>query len=135
MDNIKQFVSIYLSDGYIFPAFQLSLLVMLIYAVLNDLRGQLRHKGIYFPFKVPSTRATLTVERGEESWSHFNAVYGVLSAILILITDAISAWPNHKTIISLLNLGGLLYLNYFNVWFRNKIIGIVGRARYLNERM
>lgn len=99
-----------LSDKTIFPLLHLALLVLLLYALFREY--QMR-------------RDNSKVKRGDKSLGYFSLAYGILSVIIIQIIS-ISEWgKGYKVIITTIDLGILMYLTFFNSWFRNKTIGFV----------
>jgi hypothetical protein len=107
-------VCFYFSDKFIFPLFEGAFLFLFVYALLHE-KGFLRNQS----------RSKLSVKRGKESWNNFYLTFGIASIILIQVINSANALRNYKTIISIINLIILVYLTFFNSWFRNKIIGFI----------
>ena len=108
---MKFFIFI-LSDKVIFPVFEISFFLLFFYAFL-------REKSFF----INKSRSKLSVKRGKESWNNFYLAFGIASIILIQVINSANTLRNYKTIISIINLIILVYLAFFNSWFRNKIVG------------
>ncbi|MGA7872571.1 MAG: hypothetical protein WCA22_16920 [Candidatus Binatus sp.] len=78
---------------------------------------------------VSSLSATLSVTRGEVSWGYVGAFYGGFSAAVFSIPLFVEPAKPYRIILSVLNLAAALYLCFFNGWFRNKVIGLIGGTR------
>jgi hypothetical protein len=110
------------TDVFIFPLFQTIFLITLVWARLFD-RGLFgRNPGL-----------SMVVKRGTESWDGFYLVYGVLAVVFVELNSTTESLKGHKTLITLLDLGGLLYLCFFSSWFRNKIVGIINASKAMEE--
>jgi ABC-type transport system involved in Fe-S cluster assembly fused permease/ATPase subunit len=99
------------SDHIWLPLLEFFILVVFFRALFKDIHAKMRSGGTH-----------ATVKRGEKSWSILLSFWA-LSIIVIGIIISSELIPNHKVIIGLLNLGVLVYLNLFNYYFQNKIIG------------
>jgi hypothetical protein len=111
-------INLLLSDKVVFPVFQILFLLVFVYAVLQELLT--RNSGIM-------------VTRGEEGWKNFEFAYGILAVIATLLISTTEALKGHKTIIALSDLGVLLYLVFYNSWFRNKLVGAISRSKTKHE--
>lgn len=109
------------TDIFIFPLFQALFLITVVWARLFD-RGFFRNRSI-----------PMVVKRGSESWSSFYLVYGVLAVVFVEINSTTESLKGYKTLITLLDLGGLFYLCFFSSWFRNKIVGIINASKTMEE--
>jgi hypothetical protein len=76
-----------------------------------------------------SASIELSVKRGDVSWGYLATVYGGFSAVVFAIPLAVESAKPYRIVLSVLNLAAALYLCFFNGWFRNKVIGMIGRAR------
>lgn len=112
-----------LSDKVIFPLFEVSFVGLFVFAVL-------RERGWF----VRKTGGIAIVKRGQESWNKFNLTFGIASVVLMQVINSTDALEGYKTIISITNLAMLLYLAFFNSWFRNKTIGIISKSQQKEER-
>ncbi len=108
---------IILNDKIMFPVFEILFIVFFLYAILCD-RGCFKRKGTL----------ESTVRRGEKSWNYFNLCFGISSVVLMQMINSSEALIGYKTIISVVNLAMLLYLSYFNSWFRNSTINIISKS-------
>lgn len=115
---VTEWIQCIFSDVVMFSALHVGLLVFLICAVLGEWRMK---------------RDIADVKRGQKSWDHFNLVYGILSVVVIQLISISEAGTGYKVIISVLDLSALFYLNFFNGWFRNKIIGLVVASQNKEE--
>jgi hypothetical protein len=100
----------------------LSLHLGLLIIVLSAILGSYRMK-----------RDDASVKRGEKSWNYFYLAYGVLSVIFIQVISLSESGKGYKVYIALVDLGTLLYLGFFNGWFRNKIIDFVVKSQTKEE--
>jgi hypothetical protein len=96
----------------------LGLLILVLCAIL----GSQRMKG-----------DMASVKRGEKSWDHFYLAYGILSVIVTQIISLSECGKGYKVFITFVDLGTLLYLAFFNSWFRNKIIGFIVASQTKEE--
>jgi hypothetical protein len=109
-----------LPTGFLQKAFTLAMLPV------QRLVGKSETTGVG---SVSSASATLSVKRGDISWGYLAAVYGGFSAVVFAIPLAVESAKPYRIILSVLNLSAALYLCFFNGWFRNKVIGLIGRTR------
>lgn len=103
----------YLSDEYLFPALQLFLLLLCMWAFIKErlmLRG--RSSG---GFKA-------SVTRGEHSMATFYGAYGVISAVLVALALEVEWANDHRTAVVFFNAAVPAYLCLVNGWFRNKAL-------------
>lgn len=110
-----------LQDKYIFALFQIVIVIALAIG-LGGYRLFLRKGGI-----------PTTVIRGDESWSQLALSYGVASVVTLQIINVSAAFDGYKVIISLFDLAVLLYLCFFNSWFRNWILLRVHKSKSKEE--
>lgn len=101
-------------DNLIFPIFECIFLLLIIFAVYKEFSRK---------------RSGLALKRGSESWQNLAFTYGVLSIILIELINSVDFVNDYKTILILLNLSALLYLCFYNDWFRNKVVGIIQKSK------
>jgi hypothetical protein len=110
-----------LTDKYVFPAFEVALGLLFLYALGQDTRLFQR-----FRRRRGGLTADLSVIRGAESREQFHVAYGLLSVIVLQVVNAAETLKGYKTVLSLADIGIVVYLAYFNRWMRNKIIqGVV----------
>ncbi len=119
MDNLY----IQLSDNVIFPAFEILFAGLFLFAFL-------REYGLF----VKKTGVTAIVTRGEESWNKFYLAFGIVSVVLMQVINSADALKGYKTIISITNLAMLVYLVFFNSWFRNKTISLISKSQQKKEK-
>lgn len=99
------------SDCIWLPLLELFILFVFLRSLIWDILVKTRKSN-------PSGEIT----RGKESWQTFLASWA-LSVIIIEIILSSDLISNYKIIIGLINVGMLVYLNLFSVYFQNKIIG------------
>jgi hypothetical protein len=97
-------VACILSDKYVFPAFEIALGLLFLYAFFKG-----RHTGQY-------------AKRGDFSRNAFHVTYGLVSVIVLQVVNSAEALEGYKTILSIADTAVLAYLCYLNGWSRNKII-------------
>lgn len=125
-----------LRDAYVFPAFQILLGLLFLYALSKDLRLTQRirrwWRKLTARWRRPrggvrvSDSSTLSALRGPESRQSFHLAYGLVSVVVLQLINTTEALQGYKTIVSILDLGVVVYLSYFSSWMRNKIVGWVG---------
>jgi uncharacterized membrane protein YobD (UPF0266 family) len=111
------------SDCVMLPLLELLILVILVCAIYKDINAYLRRGG---------THATVT--RGEKSWLSLVSFWG-MSVTVVNIINSSELVGNYKVVLSLLNLVFIIYLNFFNSYFRNKIIGWTIKAQQFEEKV
>jgi len=74
--------------------------------------------------KIKSRRSNLqaTVNRGPQSMSSIHAWFGITSVLFTLAIDVADALAGYKALVVLINYSLLLYLFFFNSWFRNQVL-------------
>ncbi len=127
--SLARYVS---SDRIFFFVFEIAFWILVIAAYFKEKQfGRRLRRRVFGP---PGLEATLSVKRGDESWNAFILAYGIASIIFTEVIASTSAFPNHKTILMVSNLGALLYLSFFNGWFRNRVLGLILKARTFEEK-
>lgn len=63
------------------------------------------------------------VRRGGIARDWFYWLYGFISIGLLQLINVSEALVGHKVLVSILSLGSVMYLLFFNGWFRNKLLG------------
>ncbi len=116
MDNLlcvfSDYIMLLLVESVIFIVF--------ILAIYKDIVGKLRGGPI--------------VTRGEKSLLFLLSFWG-MSIIIVNIINSSEVISNHKIVVSLLNVSVITYLNFFNSYFRNKIIGWIGKVQRFEEEL
>jgi hypothetical protein len=110
-------------DQIIVGAFQLILLV----TTLNGLR---RDKGWFMPQSALAGSNTL---RGATSWNLLEFAFAIVSVNVIQIIGSSNAFPGWNATFAFFDLVAMIYLFFFNGWFRNWTLRIVGMAQSLKE--
>ncbi len=111
-----------LSDKIVFPAFELIFVGLFFFAFLMERGWFVKKTGF------------ATVARGKESWNYFYLVFGIVSVVLMQVINSSEALKGFKTIISIVNLAMLVYLAFYNGWFRNKILGLIAKSQQKEEK-
>ena len=106
------------SDSVVFLILQIGLLAILVYAILGEQKMK---------------RDMLNIKRGEKSWNHFVLAYGILSIIVTQIISISKFGYGYKVFITVADLAILLYLAFFNSWFRNKTIDFIAASKNKEE--
>lgn len=117
-DTFWSFLAYILSDKVTFIFFELLFLLFFVFAVWKNWRYR---------------SSPFSVTRGKTSWDYFYLAYGIVSVIMIQIISVSESLKGYKVLISILNVGLLLYLMFFNGWFRNKIVGIIQKSKKMKE--
>jgi len=112
-----------LSDYVWLPLLECAVLVTLLIAIWKELSARLRRSG-----------AHATVKRGEKSLSSLLSFFG-MSIIIISIVNSSEIIINYKVVISIANVAVITYLNFFNSYFRNKIIGWIMMIQQFEEKV
>lgn len=110
------------TDSIMLYAFQALLIAILIFAEMA--------KAGYFK---RSTGANATVRRSVTSWNYLNCCFGIISINVLQIINSADNSVKYKVLMSSFDLAVMIRLFFFNGWFRNKAIGIVGKAKGLQE--
>lgn len=113
--TVFQFI---ISDMVMILSLHLGLLIIFLSAILGSYRMK---------------RDGASTKRGEKSWNYLTLFYGGLYAIVIQVISLSEFGKGYKVFITLMDLGILLYLVFFDSWFRNKIIGFVVKSQTKEE--
>ena len=115
---VMDFLKCIFSDSVGFVILHLGLLALLLYAVLGERKMK---------------RDMASVKRGEKSWNHFYLAYGILSVVITQIISISEFGKGYKVLITVVDLAILLYLAFFNSWFRNKTISLIVASQSKEE--
>jgi hypothetical protein len=96
-----------LGDQFVFMAVHLGFFAFVCIAILREQKMR---------------RDIVSVKRGKESLNYFPIAYGILSVIIIQMLCLSEFGKGYKIVIAIFDLVTLLYMTFFNSWFRNKII-------------
>ena len=105
-----------MGDQYVFPTIQALFVFLVFYAFARDRMALLK-----------VSNPGIAVKRGRKSRQYFHVFYGFTFVVLMQIVNSTEAAQGHKTTVSLMDVGGLIYLGVFSAWFRNKIVGWFSR--------
>lgn len=105
-------------DSVVFVMLHIGLLALFLYAVLEERKMK---------NDMPA------VKRSEKSWNHFSLAYGILSVIVTQIISISEFGKGYKVLITIIDLALLLYLAFFNNWFRRKTIRIIVTSQNREE--
>jgi hypothetical protein len=111
------------ADQVAVGVFQILLLFVLLYAIRRD-------KGWFMP---PSALEGSKIQRGKESWEILIFAYTIVTVNVLQIIGSSNAFPNCKALLGFIDLVAMLYLFFFNGWFRNWTLKVVGKAKSLEE--
>jgi len=106
------------SDSVIFVILHIGLLFLVIYAFIGERKMK---------------RDIVSVKGSEKRWNHFYLAYGILSVVVTQIISISEFGKGYKVLITVIDLGVLLYLAFFNSWFRNKTIGFIVASQTKEE--
>jgi len=106
MDSLKCIFS----DSVVFVALHVGLLAIVVFAICGE--RKMKHD-------------MASVKRGDKSWNHFYLAYGILSVVVTQIISISEFGKGYKVVITVIDLAILLYLAFFNSWFRNKTIDLI----------
>ena len=111
------------SDYIWLPLLELSIFIVYIRARMNDKSAKKREGG-----------TGAQVKRGEKSWEYLLSFLALSFPIvgIIVSSDLIA---NYKIIVGLLNLSAFIYLCFYSVSFKNKIIGWWQRLRAMEQQV
>lgn len=120
-----------MTDPFVFPLFQAAILGACLYGMYRE-RKALRKK----PAPVSVSGA---VTRGDESFKRFGVAYGFLSVLVLQVNNSalsnVTWLVGNSTVVNVFDLIALVYLCFYNSWFRNLVIGLYGSAREKKERI
>jgi hypothetical protein len=74
-----------------------------------------------------------SVTRGEVSWKMLDFAFAIVSVNVVQIVAGSDAFPGCTTTFAFVDLALLVYLFFFNGWFRSRVLREVARARSLEE--
>jgi len=126
-----------LSDFYVSPRLETIFFLFVLFAILKDLHLGRRAGAVFWrAFQrlshggnasgvLADVEAKVEVKRGEESRKRFHQGYLFLSVIITQVVSSTESWKGYKTAITVVNLSLLVYLAYFNVWWRNTLLGFL----------
>lgn len=115
-------VSFLLGDAFLLYAFQVAVAILLVVAELKD--GGLFNK---------KTGAYAITTRGAESWNLLSFAFGIVAVNILQIINSADDTAKFKVLMSGFDLVVMIRLFYFNGWFRNKTLGVIGIAQTLEE--
>jgi hypothetical protein len=115
-------VAFLLGDAVLLYTFQVAVAILFIFAEMND--GGLFNK---------KTGAYATTTRGAESWNLLSFAFGIIAVNVLQIINSADDSTKFKVLMSGFDLVVMIRLFYFNGWFRNKTLGVIGIAQTLEE--
>ena len=102
-----------MSDAYMIIVVELLLACLVIFSKFKSCR---KGKGV-----------EVKVIRGSESREKFGIAYGFSSVLLLQVINSSAAFMGHKVFLSISNITMLFYLCFLSGWFRNRLVGWIGR--------
>ncbi len=109
------------SDGVILITFEFLFLGLFVYAL--RIRWVIKRR----------TGAIAIITRGEESWQKLYIAFGIASLVILQLVNLSEFGRGYKVIISIIDLVCLVYLTFYNAWFRDKIIAIISKSKDMKE--
>jgi len=109
----------WLRDGFVLQAEHALLCALLFVAILGALRRRVRRA---FGHK------HLKVARGDKSMTILYVAYALGTVALTLTVQVADAAQGYKVAIIVFDYLALCYLFFFNSWFRNRLLRILGRV-------
>jgi hypothetical protein len=79
------------------------------------------------------TGADATVSRGEVSWNALSICFGIIAVNVLQIINSADDSVRFKVLMSTFDLAVMIRLFFFNGWFRNQALLLVGKTRQLEE--
>jgi len=73
--------------------------------------------------------ANLTVKRGEKSMAALYVMFGVATALFTFTIQVAGSFVNYKVILTIVDYGFLVYLFFFNSWFRDCLLRLFARIQ------
>ena len=98
--------------------------------LLTAANGFRRDKGWFMP---RSAFEGSSMKRGETSWRLLEFAYAIISVNVIQIVVSANAFPGWNATLAFFDLVAMIYLFFFNGWFRNCTLRVVGLAKSLEE--
>ena len=125
MSNSLISMSDVLSDEILFPALQIGLVVLVLFAVVRSwIQARKAGRG----------SVTMTVTRGEASMRMFYGTYAAISGLLIALGLTVDVAKNHRVLWVILDTALAAYLCLLNPWFRNVLLGWAARLTKIERR-
>jgi hypothetical protein len=128
IDIIKNIIYLYFAganillyffqDKYIFPAFQIFLLVLFLFALVKEKFSR-----------------DMAVKRGQEAQNFLYIAYGIISFDITQIISNSEAGKDYKVLLTIIDLLLILHLCFYNSWSRNKLIGFYVKFKNKVERL
>lgn len=81
----------------------------------------------------PSALKGTKIQRGETSWKLLEFAYAIVSVNVIQIIVSSNAFSDWNATLAFLDLVAMIYLFFFNGWFRNWTLKVVGMAKSFEE--
>ena len=117
MVNTLSLVQVLFSDALVFIALQVLVLFVIIYAGVFGRKKIVRH---HVPHVLRAKYLVLA--------------YSVLSAAFIQAISTTELFSGFKLIITVSNLSAILYLCFFNIWFRSILARIIVKVEHGGRR-
>ncbi len=126
MDDTLKYLIFLTHDQIVFWLLQIILLLIFLYACIYPK---------YIAYRNERGGVNFTTTREEKSLKYLrNFASGFTSIILAVMISIADVAYGHKVFIFLLDIIIVLYLSYYNDWFRNKLIGIYSRIEQKEEK-
>jgi hypothetical protein len=109
-------------DSAVLLVFEVLFTALFIYAFIMQWRAK-RKRGVIG-----------ILQRGKESWQKLYIGFGIASLVIVQLISISEFARGYKVIISVIDLAGLIYLVFYNAWFRDKVIGLISKSEEMKER-
>ena len=109
-------------DSAVLLVFEVLFVVLFIYAFIVQWRAK-RKRGVIG-----------ILQRGKESWQKLYIGFGIASLVMVQLISLSEFARGYKVIISVIDLACLVYLVFYNAWFRDKVIGLISKSEEMKER-
>lgn len=100
------------TDLYAIIAIHIGILVLTLFAIIDDFKARLRSK---------SGMGNARVTRGERSMHAIYTVYGATIASCLFLIEATSSVKGNKVVLIAFDFLAVTYLFFFSSWFRNVV--------------
>lgn len=113
----QDLLTVYTSDHYLFAGLQALLALFFLFAVARDfLYRKMRRSGM-----------VSAITRGDVSMAKFYGAYAVLTGVFVSLSLTVDLAAQHRTFFTVFDVLVIAYLCLLNAWFRNRLIGWVGK--------
>lgn len=112
-----------LNDRYAFWVFELALVIFCLVAFIANQAAKTRRKN---------SKAQAMIDRGPVELGRLYNMYLAATFFAVLLTLNVEQSHGYKVVLVGLNVWIIAYLCFFNIWFRNMLLGLTSRLE--NEK-